>query len=177
MSVELKRVAPREKNVLWRLMQLCMHDYSEFDRFEIGSDGKFNYHWFDAYFKEAHRYPYFIRVGGQLGGFVMVRESNGEEDWDFQIAEFFILRRYRRTGIGRDAARKTLSLLSGKWSVSFDDANTPAVYFWRAVAGEYENVVLQREPGQEKRGRYLITIAPTAASQASEATPEGAPPG
>ncbi len=163
MCVELQKVVPLERDVLWRLIQLCMHDYSEFDRFEIGPDGKFNYRWFDAYFLEAQRHPFFVRVGGQLGGFVLVRESNGEEDWDFQVAEFFILRRYRRAGIGRDVARKVLSMFPGIWGISFDDENTPAVNFWRSVAGQFEQVLLQREPGKENRGRYMITTGRGAA--------------
>ena len=166
MGVKLQEVHPPETDALWRLMQLCMHDYSEFDRFEIGLDGNFNYRWFDAYFREAERYPFFIRVGGQLGGFVLVRESKGEEDWDFQIAEFFILRRYRRMGIGRDAGRQVLRMFPGVWGISFDDENTPANNFWRSIVRQFEQVLLQRDPGHQNRGRYLITTDGGAANQA-----------
>ncbi len=165
MGVELQEVHPLERDALWRLKQLCIHDYSESDRFEIGPEGNFNYRWFDAYFREAERYPFFIRIGEQLSGFVMVRESNGEEDWDFQIAEFFILRRYRRMGIGRDAARQVLRMFPGVWGISFNDENTPAANFWRSVAGQFEQVLLQRDPGYENRGRYLITTGGGAANR------------
>lgn len=160
MIVSLQEVTTEEREALWRLLQLAMHDYSEFDRFEIEADGTFPYRWFDAYFKEPSRHAWFFMVGDRIGGFVMVREGCGQEDWDYSVAEFFVLRRYRREGVGLDAAQKVIGLFPGVWGISFDDPNTPAVRFWRKVASSFKQVVLQREPGSQGRGRYLVTVSP-----------------
>lgn len=70
----------------------------------------------------------------------MVRDllEVGEDPHPHSIAEFFILRRYRRSGVGAEAARQIFNALPpGKWVVAQTLTNTPAQRFWRAVIGAY----------------------------------------
>jgi predicted acetyltransferase len=66
------------------------------------------------------------------------------------MAEFFILRKYRRQGAGTRAARELFDRFPGRWEVAEIPENAPAIAFWRKVIagysrGNYEEVWLDNE--------------------------------
>ncbi len=156
MNIELQRVTIAEKSILRNLVHLCMHDYSEFDQFEIGLDGMFAYRWFEAYFQEKERHAYLISINKNLAGFVMVRMNPGNEDWDYQIAEFFILRRYRRLGIGTLVSQQLLNKYTGLWEISYSASNQAASKLWNSILKDYPNKQHQVDFGEKGRNRFLI---------------------
>src|SRR5262249_60465311 len=56
---------------------------------------------------------------------------------DLAVAEFFVLRSYRRRGVGRQAARRLWDTVRGNWVVRVSDANRGGLDFWRDVVREY----------------------------------------
>jgi predicted acetyltransferase len=52
---------------------------------------------------------------------------------EFRLCEFFVLRRYRRAGMGRSIALAVLSRMPGAWELVVLPRNTSAATFWRAV--------------------------------------------
>ena len=136
MNVELRRVACEDKPVLQNLLQLYLHDYTEFgDDDDVDESGRFNYPYLDLYWTEPERRAFFIRADGKLAGFVLVREGLGDEP--HSIAEFFVMRKYRRRGVGRIAAHQVFALFPGRWRVQQSPRNMGAQAFWRQVIGEY----------------------------------------
>ena len=84
------------------------------------------------------RHAFIVRVSGRLAGFAMVRAIGaGESEPIHQIAEFFIMRKYRRQCIGTTVARRILDMFPGRWRVAEEEANTPAQAFWRQVISRY----------------------------------------
>ena len=61
-----------QKPVLHRLMQLYLHDSSEFTGDDANPDGVFTYRYFDEYWREPDRFPFLIYCGANLAGFVLV---------------------------------------------------------------------------------------------------------
>jgi Predicted acetyltransferase len=49
------------------------------------------------------------------------------------MAEFFVMRKYRRGGVGGKAARAVFARFPGEWQVRQLAANGAAVAFWRAA--------------------------------------------
>src|SRR5439155_26978355 len=117
-----------------------LHDLSEAFAIEPGADGRFGYDKLPLYWSEPERrFPFLIRHGERVAGFVLVmRGSPASDDPDvFDIAEFFILRRHRRTGVGRRAAFLLWDRLPGRWIVRVAEENRGALAFWRDVIAEY----------------------------------------
>lgn len=56
----------------------------------------------DYWEKEDH-HPFLIRADGEVAGFAMVRPYSDERG-RMEIGEFFVLRKLKRRGIGRQAA-------------------------------------------------------------------------
>ena len=53
------------------------------------------------------------------------------------MAEFFVLRKFRRRGIGRLAAHQLFARYPGLWRVYQEAGNLPAQSFWREVVSRY----------------------------------------
>ena len=49
------------------------------------------------------------------------------------MSEFFILRKHRRRGVGRQAAAAVFSQHPGTWEVAIARKNLQAISFWRGV--------------------------------------------
>jgi len=53
------------------------------------------------------------------------------------MAEFFIVRRWRRRRVGQAAVRLIFDRFAGQWHIMEDLRNTGAVTFWRQVVSDY----------------------------------------
>nr|WP_170312163.1 GNAT family N-acetyltransferase [Paenibacillus sacheonensis] len=128
--------------VLRNLMELYQYDMSDFEdsgEDDVNEHGLFDYRFLDYYWTEEGRYPFFIMQFGKLAGFVLVRQTTEGAKKKFSIAEFFILRKYRRRGIGKEAVYTVCEMFKGNWSVSWLEKNLPAKTFWTKVIQEYSN--------------------------------------
>src|SRR6185295_340586 len=141
LEVSLDVAPSSDAGLLANLLELYVHDLSEvFPLIELGTDGRFGYDPLPLYWSEPERrFPFLIRCGGRVAGFVLVtRGSPASDDPDvFDVAEFFILRRYRRCGVGRFAAFLVWNRLPGRWIVRVSEGNTDALPFWAGVIAEY----------------------------------------
>jgi predicted acetyltransferase len=144
-EVVITPVALDDKPVLRHLMSLYLYDFSEFDGADVNEHGLFEDEHLDLYWLESGRYPFFVRVSGTLAGFVLVRAM----EQGHSIAEFFIMRKYRRQGIGREVARQIFDSFPGWWHVAEMETNMSAQRFWRSVISEYTGGQFEdgREPG------------------------------
>ena len=124
-----------EKHLLRNLMQAYRHDMSEFDRSNPDESGLFDVgNYFDVYWTEPACRPFKVLVGDVLAGFALVRELSPQT---YFIAEFFILHRHRRYGVGRAVAFALFDRFPGTWHVSQAENNVPCQRFWRTVIAEY----------------------------------------
>jgi predicted acetyltransferase len=137
MKIQLERVEARDKPVLRRLLELYLYDFSEYDQADVSEHGLYEYEYLDHYWTEHGRFAYFLRVNGRLAGFALVRDREVEGRLVHGLAEFFVLRKYRRQGTGSRFARRLFDLFPGRWQVAQEEANRPSQLFWRRVIGEY----------------------------------------
>ena len=137
-GVEVIPASPEQGPVLANMLELYAHDFSEFVDLKLGADGRFGYEHLPLYWSEPGRHPFLIKAGGQLAGFALVRRGSEVSDdadvWD--LTEFFVLRGFRRLGVGTKAAHEVWRRLPGRWEVRVMERNRKARAFWaRAVSG------------------------------------------
>jgi predicted acetyltransferase len=132
--------------LLSNLLELYIHDLSVvFPHGELGADGRFGYTRLPLYFGEPdRRFPFVIRSEGRVAGFALAkRGSPVVPDPDvLDVAEFFVLRKYRRSGIGRQAAFLLWNRLPGRWTVRVSEGNSGALDFWRDAIAAYTHGAL-----------------------------------
>jgi predicted acetyltransferase len=126
--VEVLDAIEQDRPVLRRLLELYRYDFSEFDDADVGAHGEFGYRYLDHYWTDPERRPLLFRTAGRWSGFALVRTGDPND-----MAEFFVLRKYRRTGVGRGAAREVLRRFPGRWTVRQQLVNPVATEFWRAA--------------------------------------------
>ncbi len=137
MDVQLLEASYEDKPVLRNLLELYLYDFSEFIDCDVNEHGLYDYGYLDHYWTEEGRCPFLIRVDGKLAGFVLVWAKGQGADRHLLITEFFVMRKYRRRGVGKQAAFQAFDRFSGVWRIGEVKTNTPAVAFWRAIIAEY----------------------------------------
>lgn len=139
MNFKILKASSEHSGLFSNLMQFYYYDFSEFLKFDVEQDGFFppspN---LDDYWKnEQTHFSYLIQNGDKHIGFVLVRHIIDETTDYFSIAEFFILRKYRRAHIGEAVAIEIFKLHKGRWGVSQKESNEPAQLFWRNTINKY----------------------------------------
>jgi len=138
MYVGLELVPDYDKPILANLLQLYLHDSTDFRDLELTRHGTYGYRWLDHYFTEPGREAYFITVDDALAGFALAR-NDVEPEGAWNISEFFVVRTHRRQGVGGIAAHALMVRHPGIWTLSFDHANDPAARFWPGVTESVAN--------------------------------------
>jgi len=141
MEIDVQEAERDERPVLERLFQLYQYDFSEIMGGETDDDGLFHDVNTDDHWDDSAAHLYLLRVDGKLAGAASVIERSHFTD-DPSVTcmdEFFVMRKYRRRGIGTEFARRLFDLFPGRWEVAEVAPNADALAFWRSVISEYMN--------------------------------------
>ena len=149
-----------DQTLLANLLELYVHDLSEAFALAPGEDGRFGYERLPLYFEEpGRRFAFLIRFRGKLAGFAFVtRGSPGSDDPNaLDVAEFFVVRGYRRFGVGRRAAQALWRLMPGDWVVRVSEGNRAGIPFWEATVREHTGGAYQvtQRPGSPHAWRVF----------------------
>ncbi len=124
-------VPESDKPLLWDALQEYIVEMTQWANV-VPVNGVYQYPWFDLYWTEPHRHPFWAYVDGERVGFALVlREARTE------MAEFYSFPRFRRTGTALDFARQVLKRFPGPWTLSEYRGNAGAVAFWHKVIADY----------------------------------------
>ena len=139
MDLKLIPASGEHQGVIKNLMQFYIYDFSEFAGYDVEEDGLFAaYPFLEKYWKEKdQKFPYIIKKEEKYAGFVLIKFIESEKRNYFSIAEFFIMKKYRREGIGKAIAKQIFNLHKGQWEVYQKESNKPAQLFWNKIIDEY----------------------------------------
>ncbi len=141
MKFEIQEVKEQDKEVIYNLMQLYTYELSFFEDettdFKLLDSGLYVMSkYVEMYWTSDKRHPYILKCDNELAGFVLARYN---EDGKNEIAEFFVLNKYRRSGAGKFMANEMFELYKGPWEVRTLLKNERAQNFWRNVIREFSN--------------------------------------
>lgn len=138
MKIDLKQVEADEKEILRNLLEKYDYEFSQWNKRDVNKLGLYGYDYLDCYWTENNRFAFFILVDNNLAGFAMVNDyPETAEKTDYSLAEFFVMIKYRRNGVGKIAANKIFNMFHGKWQLKRHPHNIPSVHFWNKVVSEY----------------------------------------
>ena len=143
MILDVSPATYEEKTILHNLMQLYLYDFSEIDGKSVNDSGIFDSRYLGLYWSEPERFPYLVRVDAQLAGFALLRkgtyfpEQEDQNLFGMVIAEFFVMRKYRRQGVGSRVARQLFDRFPGRWEIAQQFANKIGQAFWRSLVADY----------------------------------------
>ncbi|GAB3911808.1 hypothetical protein GCM10011575_47860 [Microlunatus endophyticus] len=142
------------------LVQLYLHDLSGVGGWDLRDDGTFGTELLDGCWSESHRHPFLFRVADSLAGFAVVDRGSHVGDrsdvWD--MAEFFVVNRWRQAGVGRAAARQLFARFPGGWEVRPFPGYSPAERFWASVCADVasSDVVTEADHHRSRPGGQIM---------------------
>ena len=138
MQVRLRQISVDEKEILRNLLEKYDYEFSQWDQRDVNALGLYGYGYLDNYWTEEKRYAFFIEVDGKLAGFAMVNDyPEVSEPVDYVMAEYCVLFKYRRCGVGRTAAYALFDRFHGRWQLKRHPKNLASVAFWDSVVSGY----------------------------------------
>jgi predicted acetyltransferase/N-acetylglutamate synthase-like GNAT family acetyltransferase len=124
--------------VVENLSRLYIYDLSELGGWRCPDSGLFG--GCDEFFEDwrvGNNRPFVMRAAGQLAGFAGVKALSDARGIEHDMQEFFILRKFRRRGVGQHVALRLFEQFRGRWRVRQIACNTPAIAFWRRIIADY----------------------------------------
>jgi predicted acetyltransferase len=142
MNISLEPVKINEKDILKNLGELYIYDGSQDHSTDVNDLGLYDdLDDLDLYWTEENRYPFFIKVDNKLAGFILVYNGRQmkEIESNYSIDDFFVMKKYKRQGVGKYCVKYILEKYKGKWQIWFHPKNEGAKKFWIKTIDEYTN--------------------------------------
>lgn len=132
----ISKIGPESDALLRNLFEHYCHDMSEWFDLDTSADGSYSR---DTASIWPNEYAvYLAKVGSSIAGFALIGSAvNWLGDASVRdVHEFFVLRKFRRRGVGQRMAALLWNEHPGKWLVRVLEANAPAVLFWQAAISD-----------------------------------------
>lgn len=143
-KIELVDISINEKNKLINILEKYIFEASSYDLSDFNEDGLYTYPCLEYYWNEEGRHAYWILYNGLTAGFALIsKHRDGRLASDWTMAEFCIIPKFRRAGIGKTAFNKIVAMHKGVWEVQYHPNNATGKAFWHGVideltGGEYD---------------------------------------
>lgn len=137
MQIELVRTTVEQLPLIANLYQYYAYESSDWEEEEVEPDGRFYLHepHLVRYWQEPEWSAELILADGFIAGFLLIERSELAGIDALEFADLFILRKYRRQGIGRLLAQQVLNR-GGTWLVRLYAQDQLAMAFWRSMQAE-----------------------------------------
>jgi [ribosomal protein S5]-alanine N-acetyltransferase len=127
--------------ILQNMGRFYVYDMSEFfstdPDWSIPEDGLYECIDLKKYWLSDNTWPYLIRIGSELAGFAIIDKKGSEPQVDFNMAQFFILRKFKGKGVGKFVAYHCFNHFKGKWEIMVMPENKGAYDFWKKIITQY----------------------------------------
>jgi predicted acetyltransferase len=140
LNIQIIKASLEQQPVVAQLYELYTYEMTDLANFDINDNGYYSYDELPLYWSEpSSRHPYLIWVDKKLAGFVLIQKGSpielNSDVWD--VAEFFIMRKFRKKGIGQFVAHQIWNKFNGAWQVRAWDNNKAAHIFWEATIAKF----------------------------------------
>ncbi|MDN7144166.1 GNAT family N-acetyltransferase [Pseudomonas sp. JQ170] len=162
LTVELVQTGPELADLIRNLYQFYAYESSDWEQEDVETDGRFYVHdeHLLRYWQEPDWSANLILVEGCIAGFMLIERSELPALNALELADLFILKRYRRKGIASALASQVLMSGESDWLIRFYDQDETAQAFWRKVFDNLPRsarmIELDDEPDLQN---YLVTRA------------------
>lgn len=136
MRIQLIEVGRDKVPVIQNLARFYVYDLSEIAGYPCPESGLFGAR-DDDFWGDRSNHFFVIRVDSELAGFAVADSPEDDAEADWNIAEFFVLRKFRRKEVGKYAAHWLFDRFKGNWRVMEMLCNEPAIAFWRKIISDY----------------------------------------
>lgn len=127
--------------IIQNMGRFYVYDMSEHLGFEPGwkipANGLYECIDFKKYWSDPNAFPYLIHYEKELAGFAIIDKKGSDKHIEFNMAQFFILRKFKNKGVGKYVAFHCFDHYPGIWEVMVLPGNSGAYQFWKTIISEY----------------------------------------
>ena len=168
MDISFRVAVWQDKAVLRQMLELYQYDLSEVWPQDLNEHGEFGFVGVERYLRNPRLRAYFFLADGHYAGFGLVDPDVSLPENEFWMGQFFVMKKYRRLGVGRKAAHFIFDQFRGKWEVGQMPLNQPARAFWLRTISDYTNGnFVEHELHDERWDGYLQCFDSTPGAEAS----------
>ena len=157
-SIQVIQARVDQKPVVAQLMEFYIYDFAEILGLDLNDSGRYDYEQLPLYWGDPNRLPFLIWIDQRLAGFALIQRgspiASDPKVWD--IAEFFIMRKFRRMGAGQVAAHWIWSKLPGPWQIRVLATHHNANDFWKKTVMSFTKATTLPSRRRVKENDWLI---------------------
>ena len=165
MTIEIIAVERDEKEILRNLMEKYDYELSQYGGNDVNKLGLYGFDYFDNYWQDgAKRWAYFIKAEGKLAGFAMIISDYfyiDDRKSDYVMSDFFVMYKYRNTGVGRFVANYLFDKYRGTWQLNTIDKNVNSIKFWNKVISAYADGKYEILPNEKLGAGHNVFLFTT----------------
>lgn len=135
MNVLCRRARPEDFPALQQMLELYQYELSDIWHQDLDAEGRFGYD-LSRHAQGERFHAHVVLSAGAYAGFALVAPACVTRQDGFWMEQFFILKKYRRAGMGVELAQHVFRAHPGHWEVGQMHANTAAQAFWRRVIAQ-----------------------------------------
>lgn len=155
-TIRIKRVSKVEKRILKNLFSYFMHDLSPYEDIELDKHGFFNCPDIKLIIENKGLKPFLIFHKKEIAGFINISMPVFAADKTTHvIQQLFVLKKFRRLGVGKEASKLVLNKFPGKYAIGQLIKNKPAVKFWKSFLKEL-NIPYESEKRKDAEGNIIL---------------------
>ncbi|RHW40272.1 GNAT family N-acetyltransferase [Neobacillus notoginsengisoli] len=155
MDVYLNKTGPEDATILKNMYALYLHDLSAYSNsLEETPDGTYEFDSFSVFWSKQGVNPYFIMVGEERAGFLLLLEPPFTKNINYVVNDFFLYNRFRGKGVAAKAVEQLFEQKKGSYFVGQLSGNDRAIAFWRKAY--IQNGIHYEEYEDEEEGESII---------------------
>jgi predicted acetyltransferase len=135
-SFEVRSARAEDRSALQRMLELYQYELSDIWDQDLDARGEYGYA-LDRFWSGDSCHAFVATVAGHYAGFALADGAVKVGTWGHWMDQFFVLKKYRRSGLGAAFARRVFAVRPGRWEVGQMPGNLAALAFWRHVIADY----------------------------------------
>lgn len=161
MQIDICPTRLEDKTTIWDLFQFYCHDISSEDQCDVESDGLFSLSadYFAQYWSRPGWAGHLLRVDNAIAGFALIEPSDAV-DGAHELADLFVLKRFRRAGVAKRVALHFLACRSVPWTVTVVNEAEEARLFWHRMFCLPQLAVSRQVPDPDGRAVTVHVLEP-----------------
>lgn len=140
-KIKLIEATPDDYPIIQNIGTYYVYDMSEYmgneEGWKIPEDGIYECMDFKKYWDDVNSFPFVVRYEDELAGFAIVDKKGSDSSIEFNMAQFFIARKFKHKGIAKQVAQQCFDKFKGVWEVMVMPGNEGAYRFWRSTIKKY----------------------------------------
>ncbi len=159
-AITCRRALPEDYPALGRMLELYQYELSDIWDQDLSPQGEYGYD-LTEHARGERFFAHVALVAGHYAGFALVGPAVVTQTAGQWMEQFFVMKKYRRTGVGTALAQHTLRGHPGPWEVGQIPDNLAASAFWRPViggltSGQFEEVQVTEGWWQGRVQRFSV---------------------